>query len=333
MKKIAVYCEINSTNNLEEVSYQLISKMFELKNSFTSEEFEIDAIAQGASLEENSVEKAYKAGANRVILIKNGSKDFVSTLYSECFMEFYYKNTKYDYIIFPATLTCRSLAPRITTILNTGLVADCTRIEFIEKNGEIKLAATRPTFGSELMATILSKTSPECATIRPNTFKTKFNNDKKGEYVEFNCLEYDEFRIKIIQEILEKNNENNPLLSAKIVFCAGFGLNGDGGEYFKKLEKLAKIYGAEYATTRKVVDFNLAKKETQIGQTGLTIQSKLYVGFGVSGAIQHIQGMKNCEKIIAINIDENADIFNYSDYKIITDAKKIIDDLLEKAQK
>ena len=71
MKKIAVYCEINSTNNLEEVSYQLISKMFELKNSFTSEEFEIDAIAQGDFIEENSVEKAYKAGANRVILIKN----------------------------------------------------------------------------------------------------------------------------------------------------------------------------------------------------------------------------------------------------------------------
>ena len=90
---------------------------------------------------------------------------------------------------------------------------------------------------------------------------------------------------------------------------------------------------ADFAITRKLVDYGILNSEYQIGQTGSTVSADIYIAFGVSGAIQHIQGMKNSKTIIAINNDENAEIFKYCDYKIVADARVIIDELLDKVSK
>lgn len=342
MKKIIVYCEINNlTRTFDDVTYQLLSKARELKYSAsligkTSDvkdyEYFVEAVALAPSLSRESISNALRSGADRVVLLKDSSFDiFVQTILASAFVEYFNSNPA-DIIIFPATPYGRIIAPRITTMLNTGLVADCTGLDFVLKKGELRLAPTRPTFGSELMATILSKKNPQCATIRPNVFKAEFVDSVEinmDNYTE-SLIKYpfEENRIKLINAITDKKTDKPDFLNAKVVLAAGFGIaSGKKGEYFDKLEKLSRIMCANYAVTRKVVEMGYADKKYQIGQTGSTTQADLYIAFGVSGAIQHIAGMKNSKTIIAVNNDENADIFKYSDYKIVADAKKMIDEI------
>ncbi len=339
MGKIAVYCEIEQNNNsLKDVSYELLSKARRLKKeakkmNCADNDFQVVAVALGKNLEKSSLENAFRAGADYFTFIKDESlENFSQTAYSLSFIE-YYNTNQFDMIIFPATYEGRMVAPRITTILETGLVADCTGLEFIEKNGKIALASTRPTFGAELMATILSKKNPQCATVRPKTFDIEYCEIKE-DYLNFYCeynLKYpiNETRIKLLRTFFDSEN-NIDFSNSKIVLAAGWGLyTGKDREYFDKLEKIAKKVDAKVGASRKVVDLGLMSKSCQIGQTGSTVNADLYVAFGISGAIQHTVGMKNSKKIIAINSDENAEIFKYADYKIVADAKKVIDDLIK----
>lgn len=334
MNKITLYCEFDyKESTLSSVSYELISKACELKNqaiSLKDEQWEIEAVVIGTFLDEDSIKKSYAAGANRVVLIKSDNfAEFSPLVYANAFVE-YFKQNESRVILFPATPSGRALAPRITTMLDTGLVADCTQIEFILKDDVVKLAPTRPTFGAELMATILSKKLPECATIRPKTFKAEFDYSRQGEYVEFYSSQERCFKIKLLKLLLDEKEDVCDFSNAKIVLAAGFGLmNGKNAQYVEKLQKLCKLTGAKFASTRKLVDFNITPHSTQVGQTGSTVEAKLYIAFGISGAIQHVCGMKNSKTIIAINTDENAPIFAHSDYKIVKDATVVIDELLE----
>ena len=326
--KIAVYCELEE-NKLSQTSYEIISKANELRlqaQELNNENVKITAIAIGRNIEEESVLKSYKTGADSFVLIKHDTLfDFNQINYKNAFLEFYKQNNT-DVILFPATITGRLISPRITTALDTGLVADCTGIDFILKDNKLKLASTRPTFGSQLMATILSKKKPECATIRPKTFKIKeFENT--GKYFEFVPEIALDDRINILKTI-PLNTKEVDFENAKLIFCAGFGLfEGKDSPYIEKLKKLSEKYNAQFAVSRKLVDYGFAEHKYQIGQTGATVQPEIYVGFGVSGAIQHISGMKNSKTIIAINTDENAEIFNYANFKITKDAKEIIDEM------
>ena len=118
--------------------------------------------------------------------------------------------------------------------------------------------------------------------------------------------------------------------NSKIVLAGGWGIcNSKSKEYIEKLQKLAKLLYADFATTRKVVEAGLADKCYQIGQTGSTATPELYIAFGISGAIQHVQGMKNSKVIIGVNSDKDADIFKYCDIKIVDDARNVIDEMLE----
>lgn len=334
MNKIAVLCEVNYSNNtLEDVSYELLSKALELKGQaqeLKNEEYKIEAIAIADFLNEDSIKKAYFSGADKIVLIKNvRCDDFSIVQQAQAFKEYYDQNPT-KVILFPATIYGRSIAPRVTTMLDTGLVADCTQVEFVLKDNEIKLAPTRPTFGAELMATILSKKLPECATIRPKTFEIKFDYSRSGEYFEFFSNSKEEKKILLLNKFFDEHIDDNDLAEAKVILTAGFGLvSGKNDEYIKKLQKLADLIGAKFASTRKLVDFNYTLPASQIGQTGSTVTPELYIGFGVSGAIQHICGMKNSKKIAAINIDSNAPIFQYCDYKIVADARKVIDEMIE----
>ena len=339
MGKIAVYCEIDNANNgLSDVSFELLSKARQMKFDAKKidcegNDFEVVAIAIGKTLDMESAKKAFSAGADYFTLIKDDCLElFSQTAYSLAFIEYFSANPC-DIIIFPATSKGRIIAPRITTILDTGLVADCTGLELIERNGKIVLASTRPTFGAELMATIISKKNPQCATVRPKTFAADFwdiENSVSNSYFEYQ-LKYpiNETRSRLLRTFLDKDSISD-FAGAKIILAGGFGLyDGKNREYYDKLEKLAKKIGAKFGATRKVVDLNLVPKNCQIGQTGTTVLPELYVAFGISGAVQHMVGAKNSKKIIAINSDKDAEIFKYADYKIVADAKKIIDDLIE----
>lgn len=331
MNRILVYCETKD-GIVDNTAYELISKAYDLKKQAEGlgKNYDVAAICIAANLEEESKNKIYKSGANHLVLIKNDCfKNFSHTICANALAD-YIKQNPAEILIFPATKKTRSIAPRVTVALDCGLVADCTELELISKDGEIKLAATRPTFGSELMATILSKKYPQCATIRPKTFEIKEVEIKDAMYFEYEAPHYEDKRLKLLRFIPNEENQDIDLSDAKIILAGGFGLIGKNkNEYFEKLQKLADAINASVGITRKAADYGIMSPAYQIGQTGKTVTPQIYIAFGISGAIQHIMGMKNSKKIIAINKDPNAEIFKYADYKIVKDAKAIIDELIE----
>lgn len=334
MNKIIVYCELDfKTQEINDVSYQLISKAHKLKlqanNLKNDENVIVEAVVLGENLGQNSIDNVRKYGADRLTFIKeNCLLNFDQIIYSQVFLEYFKKNPS-DIILFGATAKGRILAPRITTALETGLVADCTELEMILKNDNLILASTRPTFGSELMATILSRKNPQCATVRGGIFKKEENETNIFEYSVFIPNAYNESRKRLVNSLLNSEKNPNNLQEANIVLCAGYGIYSADKQYYEKLKEIALKTNTTFATTRKVVDYKISDHTKQIGQTGQNVNADVYIGFGVSGALQHISGMKNCRTIIAVNNDENAKIFNYCDYKIIADAKAIIDEMYE----
>ncbi len=232
-------------------------------------------------------------------------------------------------VLFGATKRGRDLAPSISSKLQTGLTADCTKLEVVDFRGEEKLASTRPTFGGSLMATILCKKTPQMASVRENVMKkAQTPYEREGEIEIFNpnlseCIS----NVEILDFIENTKKNIDNMQDAHIILSAGRGIKTK--ENYEKLEKLAELLGASLGASRALVDDSIAPKERQIGQTGKMVAPKIYVAFGISGALQHMCGVENAEYIIAINKDKEAPIFKNCDLGIVADAQKIIDEMLE----
>ncbi len=279
--------------------------------------------------EESFKAALYEAGTNKIYHIKNEKLNRYNTLYYAKSIIQLIETKNPDVLLFPATKQGRDLAPKVSSELKTGLTADCTKLEFIFENEKIKLASTRPTFGGSLMATILCKTTPQSATVRENTFLITQKYENVGEFEIFEPnLNDTKSAIKIIEYIdnIQKNTKN--LDSAQIILSGGVGLKTK--ENFEKLEKLALLMGKNVATagSRPAIEKGFLPKEQQIGQTGKNVAPKIYIAFGISGAIQHICGVQNAQYIIAINNDKNAPIFKNCDIGIVEDAQLVIDSLI-----
>src|SRR5574344_376891 len=292
----------------------------EIRN-FTDEK--IVGIYLGSGINAESFDRSKYSDFNKVYFINDKKLENYSTTYYTIALSDFIKEFNPNIFLFPATVEGQDLAPRIAGSINCGLTADCTEIKI--EDG--KLLATRPTFGGELMATILSKTTPQMATIRPNTFKKTSHKIKfRTEFIEFKInLNLLENKVKILQETTKI--KENLLSDAKIIVCGGKGLQNKAN--FCKLEKFAQKINAKIAVTRGLLDIGIGEKEIQIGQTGQSVQPEIYISFGVSGAIQHTVGMKNSKKIISINNDKTAPIFKISDIGIVADCNILLDELIK----
>lgn len=233
---------------------------------------------------------------------------------------------KPEIVLIGATNIGRDLAPRIASRLNTGLTADCTKLEIDPEDGKIK--QTRPAFGGNIMATIICPDArPQMSTVRPGVMdKAIRNDDNKGNIVP---LKYDikesDIRTKII-EIVKHAVEKVSLTDANIIVSGGLGLqNADG---FKLIEELADKLGGVVGSSRAAVDAGWIDKSHQVGQTGTTVKPNLYIACGISGAIQHLAGMKESSIIVAINKDPDAPIFSVADYGIVGDLYKVIPEII-----
>ena len=233
---------------------------------------------------------------------------------------------KPEIVLIGATNIGRDLAPRIASRLNTGLTADCTKLEIDPEDGKIK--QTRPAFGGNIMATIIYPDArPQMSTVRPGVMdKAVRNDDNKGNIVP---LKYDikesDIRTKII-EIVKHAVEKVSLTDANIIVSGGLGLqNADG---FKLIEELADKLGGVVGSSRAAVDAGWIDKSHQVGQTGTTVKPNLYIACGISGAIQHLAGMKESSIIVAINKDPDAPIFSVADYGIVGDLYKVIPEII-----
>ena len=268
-----------------------------------------------------------QSGFDKVYMIKNLNYKIYSTeLYTNALCELI-KDVNPQIVLFGATRTGRDLAPRVSARLNLGLTADCTKLD-INENG--LLAATRPTFGGQLMATILSKSQTQMATVRPNVFKNNINLNKKVIEVEekFYNMTHAIGNTEILNFIRFSQSNSENISDAEIIVAGGRGMKNNEG--FGLLKDLADLIGGKVGASRGAVDMGIADSSIQIGQTGKTVTPKLYIACGISGAIQHIVGMNSSQKIIAINSDKNAPIFKNADYGIVGDVFEVIPKLIEK---
>lgn len=234
---------------------------------------------------------------------------------------------KPEIMMIGATHIGRDLAPRIASRLNTGLTADCTKLEIDEEDG--KIMQTRPAFGGNIMATIICpENRPQMSTVRPGVMdKAERNDANKGEVVKLNVkLAASDIRTKVL-EIVKSAQEKVSLTDANVIVTGGKGLGNPEG--FKLIQQLADKLGGVVGSSRAAVDAGWIDRSHQVGQTGTTVKPNLYIACGVSGAIQHLAGMKDSDIIVAINKDEDAPIFKVADYGICGDLYKVIPEMIE----
>ena len=232
-------------------------------------------------------------------------------------------------LLIGATNNGRDLGPRVSSRMQTGLTADCTELGVDSETRLVKW--TRPAFGGNLMATILCPDHrPQIGTVRPGVFKKpEEDTGRKGEIIH-ETVEFgpDEIRTRIVEVITEAGGADVNLEEAEIIVSGGRGVGGPEG--FEVLKELADEIGAQIGASRAAVDSGWISSLHQVGQTGKSVEPKIYIACGISGAIQHVAGMSSSDVIIAINKDPDAPIFNIADYGIVGDLFEIIPELTKR---
>lgn len=235
-----------------------------------------------------------------------------------------------EIVLLGATHIGRDLGPCLAVKANTGLTADCTRLEIDPEDKKIK--QTRPAFGGNLMATIVCPDHrPQMSTVRPGVMeKAGYEEGRKGEIIRLKAeFKEGDIRTKVL-DIVKTMKDTVSLTDAEIIVSGGMGLGKPEG--FELLKELADKLGGIVAASRAAVDAGWIDHAYQIGQTGTTVKPKIYIACGISGAIQHVAGMQNAEQIIAINTDENAPVFEVADYGITGDLYKVIPAIIKELE-
>lgn len=227
-----------------------------------------------------------------------------------------------DSVLFPATIRGRFLSGWAAAKLETGLTADCTSLSVTEAG---LLLQSRPAFGGNLTADILCKTArPQMASVRPGVFPMpELRADASGPIRQMETND----PISYINRLGFTPAQNTvSLQEAKVVIAGGKGISSKKG--FEKLAKLAALLGGAVGATRSAVDAGYTTYDHQIGQTGQTVRPDLYIGFGISGIVQHTVGMDSAKVVIAVNKDRLAPIFSHADYGIVGDWEEICDRMI-----
>ena len=284
----------------------------------------------------------FEHGADEVILIENNQlEEYLVLPFAEIIAQVI-KERKPEIALFAATTAGRELAPRIAVKTGSGVTADCTGLEIGEyvnrKEKQIIcpiLHSRRPTYGESKLATILGFVYPQISTARAGTFEVpKREEGRAGIVSEFKPeLSADKFAAEILKTVRGEGGLQN-LFDADIVVAGGRGTTSDGLQLVKDLAEALKAQGlkAEWACSRAVVDEGLAEYARQIGQTGKTIRPKVYVAIGISGAIQHLAGMKESGTVIAVDHNPKAAIFRNADFGIVGEYQDIIPELIERVK-
>lgn len=276
--------------------------------------------------------KAISYGADEVILVDEPEYKNYNTDGYVNVMEQLIKKYKPSTLLIGATNNGRDMGSRLACRIKTGLTADCTGLDIDEESGNV--AWTRPAFGGNLMATILCpNTRPQIGTVRPGVFKkleTDYNRNGQILCEQIRTPE-EMIKTKLVEIIADLKASGIKLEEADIIVSGGRGLGK--AENFSYIRELAEVLGAAVGSSRAAVDAGWIAHSHQVGQTGKTVQPKIYIACGISGAIQHLAGMSSSDTIIAINKDPEATIFNVADYGIVGDLFEILPILTQEINK
>ncbi len=312
-------------SKIKGVSFELLAKGRELAAKLGTE---VCAVCFGHSVQ--GVEQLIAAGADRVYLIDSpelgeNPEDMLTQQLTGMVRQY-----KPEIVLAGATPLGRSFIPRVAASVQCGLTADCTGLEIdMEKR---QLLQTRPTFGGNIMATIICPSSrPQMSTVRPRVFKKSLDLSRQGQIINIDFKKESIISRTKLLSFVEDLTEKIKLDEADIIVSGGRGLGKP--ENFKLLEELAKALGAALGSSRPPVDEGWIPYSHQVGQTGKTVCPKLYIACGISGSVQHMAGMQTSDTIVAINCDPSAPIFEIATYGLVGDLFKIVPLLIEKIKK
>ncbi len=321
-KNVWVFAE-QRDGELQPVVLELLSAARQISVDLDAQ---LTAILFGKDIKKLPAELA-DYGAERVIVCD--SPEFENYLTEPYTQQLYSLVTEYkpEVLFIGATHNGRDLGPRLASRLNTGLTADCTKLDVDAETKELLM--TRPAFGGNLMATIICPNHrPQMATVRPGVFKAEKRPVKNCEIITVSSVVKSADVMSEIVRIIKENSAEEDITKARIIVAGGRGLGKQEG--FKLLQQLAYKLDATLAGSRAAVDAGWINSARQVGQTGKTVQPELYIACGISGAIQHLVGMNSSRIIVAINTDKDAPIFKTAHYGLVGDLYQIIPELIQK---
>ncbi len=226
-----------------------------------------------------------------------------------------------------ASAVGRAVLPRAAVLLGTGLTADCTELAI--ESGSDLLLQTRPAFGGNILATIQCPNHrPQMATVRPGVLPATVEDRRRAFAIRSWPVDPALLATGIVWRAARLRPGGAGLHEAELIVAAGAGVGGAAG--VELVRQLAAALGGAFGASRAVVDAGWADYSCQIGQTGTTVQPRVYVACGIAGAIQHVVGMQNSDYVVAINRDPEAPIFGYADLGLVGDVLDIVPELLSR---
>ena len=323
-KGICIFAE-NYNGKLEPASAELVTAARILQETIKEE---ISAVIAGNDCD-GTIQELKNIGIDRIYVVKTERNLFLqdeaaSQMYAEML-----RKIEPSAVLIPATPTGRSVFSRVAMKLECGMTADCTELLVgTREDGSYYIKQNKPSFGENVFVTILTREGiyPQMMTVRPGVYTAPETREMNTEIVYMDEVDVPDSRIQVVEKLEAQNNADS-ILSSEIVVVGGRGVLEE--ESFTLVKEFARKLGAAIGATRPVMDAGLVPFEDQIGQTGCTIRPKICISFGVSGAIQHTEGIKDTKLFVAVNTDENAAIYNVADYGIVADAKQVLENYLK----
>ena len=300
----------HNNNKLEKSTLNTIKAAIQLEN--------VDLLVLSDSCKDICNELIHIKNINNIFINEN---DAFKNQLAEDSANFIAENFKdYTNILFSNTSNGKNIAPRLAGLLDTMIIPDV--IEIVDKQ-----TFKRPIYAGNAIATCKSKNKINIITIRATAFEeAEIGDENVGKIQEIGSLTINNLTKYLNSELTK--SERPELTSADIVVSGGRGLGS--AENFQVLEKLADKLGAAMGASRAAVDAGYVPNDWQVGQTGKVVAPELYFAVGISGAIQHVAGMKSSKVIVAINKDPEAPIFQVADYGLVQDLFKVMPELTEK---
>ena len=318
-KDILVYVEPRA-GVIQNVGYELCGEARRLASNVEGAKVVALVIGDTSS---KQAEELRNSGADIIYYVEDKClRHYLNETYTKAFEEAV-KEVNPNAVLIGASSIGRDLAPRLSARINTGLTADCTKLEM---DADGSLYSTRPAFGGNLFATIICPNHrPQMSTVRPGVMK---RTDSVPEVVEVRELKvkFDTPKVEVLEDVKQKQ-EVGKIEDAKHLVAVGRGCGND--ESLENAKVLADLLGGSVATARSLVDEGKLPQDKQVGQTGKTVRPDLYLAFGISGAVQHLAGMEDSDYIIAVNKDKGASIFNVADLGIVGDGNAILPLVIE----
>jgi len=323
-KDVWVFTEIKDHVEVNPCAFEILGKGREIADELGQK---LVAIVIGLDAEQYLPE-IEEHGVDKIIYLSHEDlKHYHERIFTNLLYELV-QEYRPSVFLFPSTEAGNALAARVAYRCKTGLVSSILNLEIDDEYGNHLLLTDKPAYGGNISVKIITpNTRPQMCTITAGTFKPI---KKKNANVEVIKKEYSfdksQIKIKIIGQPTRKDKPSSTLADAKFVIGGGHGLGSK--ENFEKLYDLAKLTNAKVGGTRRPILNGWMPEHLQIGISGESIFSDIYIAFGISGAIQHTVGIKDAKIVIAVNKDPNARIFQTADYGIIANTKDIIEGLL-----